>query len=70
MFGLRILYSGEFLYFANSASQSSLFIGGNEPVTGLHSVILSLIKSAIMVLQAIYNCGRTQTRSILSILQK
>lgn len=42
MFGLRILYSGEDRYFANSDSQSSSFIGGREPVTGLHSVILSL----------------------------
>lgn len=40
--GFKILYSGEDLYLENSDSQSSALKGGSDPVTGLHSVILSL----------------------------
>lgn len=44
MLGLRSLNSGDALYLANSDSQSSAFSGGIEPVTGRHSVILSLYR--------------------------
>ena len=42
MWGFNILNSGEARYLSNSDCQSSLEMGGNEPVTGFHSVILSL----------------------------
>lgn len=44
MFGFNSLNSGDDLYLENSDSQSSAFIGGSEPVTGRHSVILSLLR--------------------------
>lgn len=42
MCGFRSLNSGDERYLLNSDSQSSAFIGGSDPVTGRHSVILSL----------------------------
>ena len=39
--------SGDARYFSNSDSQSAAFIGGREPVTGRHSVILSLSKDKV-----------------------
>jgi hypothetical protein len=42
MRGFRSLNSGEARYFSNSDSQSARDSGGREPVTGFHSVILSL----------------------------
>lgn len=42
MFGFRSLNSGEDLYLLNSESQSSALEGNKLPVTGLHSVMLSL----------------------------
>lgn len=41
MRGLSSLNSGEERYLVNSASQSAASRGGKEPVTGLHSVMLS-----------------------------
>lgn len=42
MRGLRRINSGEERYLVNSEAQSASEKGGNEPVTGRHSVILRL----------------------------
>lgn len=48
MCGLRSLNSGEERYFANSESQSVALVGGKEPVTGFHSVMLRLHQISIL----------------------
>ena len=40
MLGLSILNSGEARYLSNSDCQAEAFMGGREPVTGRHSVML------------------------------
>src|SRR5271170_3230002 len=51
---LRRWNSGEDWYFRNSEAQSASDIGGSEPVTGFHSVMLSLHELAVNCME--YPC--------------
>ena len=52
MCGLSCLNSGDARYLLNSLSHSTASRGGKEPVTGFHSVILSLLVLVRKSLQA------------------
>jgi hypothetical protein len=56
--------SGDDLYLVNSRSQSSPLMGGREPVTGRHSVMLRLDKSAMGPLRRgrVYTPGLGESR--------